>query len=313
MSTLPDPQNGSAEDPPVMSYTIAEAASRLGISKRAVMRQIQNGTLPAERAGAQWAVLLPASARSAEPALAPGQPASQPPEHQAAGAIVGARTAGQPEARQGRPPNQIEQAIERFGEQHSIRLRALTEQIRQHSHAAISEHPSAPDRAIPFERQLETPPESDPVDAQAVPSSIEPPAPTENEPGAPAITAERQWEPLFTTTPVLTARTDSPPSWPQSDRPAHHHSAPTAAPNDLGWREHIAEWWQDLLSRYAYRSRLILAMVGVTLLLVAILGCAMLLLFHPSSHSRTAGMLLGASTPLPAVQYSYQLSRNHQW
>src|SRR4051812_28378653 len=103
MSTSPDPQDGSADTTPLVRCTIAEAASRLGISKRAVMRQIQNGTLTAERDENQWAVMLPASLRSAENDSAQGQLASALQEEQPAGPSAGRLLAGPIGARQGRP------------------------------------------------------------------------------------------------------------------------------------------------------------------------------------------------------------------
>jgi excisionase family DNA binding protein len=312
MSSGPDPQNGSVGDPYVLRCTITEAASRLGISKRAVMRQIQDGTLAAERDGRQWVVMLDSSPRSTESEPEQNQLAGDAPAEQAVDPLAGGLLAERIAPRQGRPQNMIEQAIERVGAQHSIRLRAVSEQFRQHAQPTGTEHASTQERSGSFEQQHETPQQelSSADVAQDAPTAAppianaqlepfgEPAEPTQDDPAEPTTTTEQRWEALFKSKQASPAHSDTLPIVPQADRTMYARQALTTLPTDNpGWRERIDEWWQDLISRYAYRSRLIFAMIGVALLLGALLGGAILLLLYSPSRSGVTGAFLVATAP----------------
>jgi excisionase family DNA binding protein len=302
MSTGPDSQNESAGGISTLRCTVTEAANQLGISKRAVVRQIQKGTLAAERDGGQWIVLLPGSTTAG---LGPGQAASAPSEELAASSDAVGHGPEPSVPRQIRPQDQIEQAIERLGARHSNRLRALSQQIRQQASAATSQPPSSQVSDSPFERELESPKPNSAEAEQASPTAASslaaPQLAFSAEPAEPATTAEQQWEALFRTTSDPLARTATPPISSQAGRPTPLPQTTFATPTEkLGWRERIDEWWQDLISRYAYRSRLIVAMLGVFVLLSALLGGVMLLLLYAPSRDRATGVFR-AATARPGV------------
>lgn len=315
MSTGLDPQNGSADDTPILRCTVTEAASRLGISKRAVMRQIQNGTLAAERDGRQWVVMLASSPRSTESEPEQNQPTSASPAEQASGSLAGGLLAGPTAPRQGQPQDMIEQAIQRLSAQHSIRLRAVSEQFRQQAKPTGTEHASPQERSGSFEQQRETsqqelssadfeqdaPTLAPPIANTQLEPSVEPDEPAQDEPAEPTATNEQRWEALFKSTQDSPARSDIPPIVPQADRLMYPRQALTTLPtDDPVWRERIGEWWQELLSHYAYRSRLIFMMIGIAVILGAFLGCAILLLLYSPSRSGATGAFLVATVPPPA-------------
>lgn len=302
MSTGPGSQNEAAGGTSILRYTVTEAANRLGISKRAVMRQIQSGALVAERDGSQWVVLL-----STEAGRGPDQPANAPPEQQAVSPAAGGVAPGLIEPHQVRPQDQIEQAIERVGAQHSIRLRALSEQFRQQPSAATSESSRLQVNDSPFEREL-APPEPSSAGAEQASPTVAPALaaaqPTRSAELAETTTAaEQQWEALFKRPADPLARSADSTLSSQTERRIPAPQTAFAVPTDgAGWRERIGEWWQDLISRYAYRSRLIVAMLAVAVLVGGLLVGAMLLLLYAPSREPATGVFRAATArPRPAA------------
>jgi hypothetical protein len=277
------------------------------------MRQIQNGTLAAEHNGRQWVVMLASGARSTASEPEQNQPASASPAEQAFDPLAGGSLAEPIAPRQDRPQDMIEQAIERLGTQHSMKLRALSEQFRQPTKPIGIEWANTRNRTSSFEQQLETPQpglskaDFEQEEATAVPStdsahlisSVEPAEPTRDQPAEPTATAEQDWEALFKSKHHPPARPDSLPM-PQAGRLIPPHQALTTLPTgNPGWRERIDEWWQNIISRYAYRSRLIFSIIGVILLLGALLGSAILLLLYTPSRDQANGVFLAATVPPP--------------
>jgi len=214
------------------------------------------------------------------------------------------------EPSQERPHDQIEQAIERLGARHAARLRTLSEQIRRHGDTTESA------AGGPWEREIETPTSASssvnpepaepmaapqPASAQPDPSALAA-EPIEDISASQVDTSEQQWEALFTKASNLPASTTTSEIPPQVGLLSGERQVPTMPPTDnMGWRDRIDWWWQDLISRYAYRSRLIFMMLCVAVILGALMGCAILLVLNlPLRSGATEALLAATGPPMPA-------------
>jgi len=92
-------------------YSVREAAQRLGLSERGVLKRIHAGTLRAERHGKRWGVFLPSEPRSEPFRTEDG---------------TGSEHSTEPiEAQYRVTPAEIEQAIERTGDKYLADMQAM--------------------------------------------------------------------------------------------------------------------------------------------------------------------------------------------